>query len=255
MKLLRMLRKRKHKNTIRKILKNDLVHKWVQTIAIILAGIWAIYTFVYKEIKEQISMNEKPAHLTSSIHFENVGTKGNLQAIKIKFEIKNESQQKVHLLRSIYCIYAQLLNNKSKRLKFNTREKFIYYSTKCINEGIEGILSIGNLENEYILIADGILFNNWSLDQNERTSQSIILQLPKNKFDSIEVDAILLHAKDIRNIKANWSFNDKGFPVYQLNKITNKNEYIEIKSSNEDKQFLETKGFSIYTQKELFSLW
>jgi hypothetical protein len=167
----------------------ERINTWVQIVALISGGIWAAYTFVYKEIMQPRLL---PSHISIDSELSKVGKKSSMIAIEGKFTITNNSKKRAILLPSCFAVLG-VTNIQEKRkenqsainLLFDKAENYIVTSE-------DPIIARDGLITEKKFIITGPMFKEWFFDPNKTASRSLIFYISNNTFYSIEIWAFLL---------------------------------------------------------------
>ncbi|TSA13467.1 MAG: hypothetical protein D4R73_00885 [Deltaproteobacteria bacterium] len=183
----------------------EQVNTWVQISAIIAAALWAIYTFVYKEITVPKSA---PINVTLNLKLKKVGAgnikdKKPLAGIEMNVLAKNPSSLKIHIFPSIYVVYGykitdtlnEFLNNPTLKKSF---QKEFFWSKHSAEEPWS-IVTFGNLLEGTIDLKPG-----------EEVTRTLVFYVPVGEYDCLRAHAIIPNAKDRRGIKLEWYFSHKG---------------------------------------------
>jgi hypothetical protein len=169
------------------------IRGWVQTSAIIIAGAWAAWTFIFKEIYEPKSA---PINITMELHLERIHLKeiddsnsGSIFPIEIKIAATNPSTRPIYLLSSAW--WARGLNvERHKTDKTEFEESVVRalnypsgeYAERYTNMTDESLVAAGSLFSNRDPKSGGTI----SLKPNEKITRTLIIYLPP-RFDKLEV--------------------------------------------------------------------
>ncbi|HTY11505.1 MAG TPA: hypothetical protein VMF88_10575 [Bacteroidota bacterium] len=182
---------------------SEQINTWVQTLGIIVAGIWAASIFLYKEYNE-------PANITAHLELKKIGAyplKTNGQStsvliVEMKASIKNPSSRRVELLPSVWAAYGRDVEYDQNR----DDKSFIYMADSALAKPL-GIMERGFTGKHRTLLSTGRLFTDWYLDPNEESEQTQILRIPSNTFEELDVDAFFPTAVHKNALDMKWSID------------------------------------------------
>jgi hypothetical protein len=168
----------------------------VQTLAIILAGVWGVYTFIYQA---KIAPSLEPPTISVSSTLEKAGQKGNLIALRSTVTRHNVGQTGVRILGFTYNIVGiktQFAAGTEAQTKLDLD---IYQSSTVINARYYD----GHPQQEVIL-RQGKLFEGAtthpsspsSLNPGEKISRDLIFYADNTRFDSIRFQVRIWYSKD-----------------------------------------------------------
>lgn len=80
-------------------MRSETIKNWVQMIAIVMAGGWAVYAFIYQN---EIVPARNPPNLTASILAQFTGSKDGADAYTLTFTVVNSGTVTAHVLNAIY---------------------------------------------------------------------------------------------------------------------------------------------------------
>src|SRR3712207_7885051 len=103
----------------------ETLNSAVQTLAIVLAGAWGVYTFVYEA---KIAPGLAPPSVSVTSTLERVGQRGDLVAIRSTVTRTNVGQTEVRVLGLTYNVVG--VDRKSTRL--NSSHANISYAVFCL---------------------------------------------------------------------------------------------------------------------------
>ena len=179
------------------------INTWVQTLGIIVAGIWAASIFLYKEDNE-------PANITAHLEVKKIGAypvKKNGQSIstliiEMKVSIKNPSSRRVELLPSVWAAYG--CNTEFDQAQND--QSFIHTADSALAKPL-GIMERGFARQRRTIVSTGRLFTDWYLDPNEESEQTQILRIPANNFDELDIDTFFPTAVHKNGLDMKWSID------------------------------------------------
>lgn len=179
------------------------INTWTQTAGIIVAAIWGIYTFGYKEI---FIPNTAPVNISMDLQLQKVGIsnkkKNRLIAVEMKVSATNPSSRGVKLLPSIWIAYGEKLVFIDENTLFN---KKLNSALNIQNESFKQ----KHVESKFIAtVAGGNLFLDDYLKPKETRTRTIIFHVPDKKYDVLEVKAIMPSGEDTGIVKLKWRFDE-----------------------------------------------
>jgi|APCry1669191860_1035381.scaffolds.fasta_scaffold00755_3 hypothetical protein len=183
--------------------KTSLLQRWgssevlnlIQAFAILLAGCWAVYTFIYQQ---QIQPALEPPALTVDCRLEKVGTQGNITAIKATITRKNVGQQGIRILGLAHNLRAVKQNLKSATVPDTPIEP--------LHTDIASFLSnryIGPPLRDEVVARGASLFHGGTdleasvseLNAGESLSRDLLFFVDHQEFDSVRIKIQLIYQK------------------------------------------------------------
>jgi hypothetical protein len=190
----------------------NIAKDWLQTIAIVMAAIWAIWKFIYED---RILPDRIPPHVIMTSEMEKIGSRDSITAIRVKVDIHNTSKRKVYVLSSWYHIAGSRIDTYdlanvdfSGALKNNMNDQNITRRTPRYF-----------YDKDFTIVEAGkLLDNGWWFEADEEFSKSFIVFLPENKYDLIKLRADVNVAKHIEPFVDRWEVNEdcSVYPVTYL---------------------------------------
>ncbi|MFC7478241.1 hypothetical protein ACFQS7_28125 [Dankookia sp. GCM10030260] len=172
----------------------EALNSAVQTLAIVLAGVWAVYTFIYEA---KIAPGLAPPSVSVTTKLERVGEKDGMLAIRSTVTRTNVGQTEVRVLGLTYNVVGVKVRfgkvpsagAMAETLpKSNTVVQLRYYNEP---EGGEVILRYGVLFEG----ATALPSEPSGLNPGEAVSRDLIFYADPAKFDSIQFLVELAYAK------------------------------------------------------------
>ena len=184
------------------------IKNWVQTIGIIIAAVWGVYTFIYKEIAVP---KTAPINITVDLELKKIGEsrsqsnpqKQDFIAVEMKAKATNPSSREIKLFPSVWIAYGYKITSiKRENNDFeeqcnkilNTRRGF--YVERCSRLEKKGIVGIGDL------------FPDDSLKPDETIKRSLVLHLPVDEFDLLELRALITTVNNTKDYSLEWKFSN-----------------------------------------------
>jgi len=173
----------------------EAINAITQTVALIAAGIWGVYTFIYQA---QIAPGLAPPTVTLSSSLEKVGKQNDITAIRMSLTRTNPGQNTVRILAVTYNavgIKEHFIKEGETNPDFNQAEP----NTHRINVS----RYMGQPEREELLFKEGVLFAGAdahgsvsALSPNESVTREIMLYADRKKFDRIKLKVSLFFQKE-----------------------------------------------------------
>lgn len=232
---------------------------WVQTIGIVIASIWGVYTFLLKEI---FLPRSAPVNITIDLQLKKIDRSTShrlltsdskkLTAIEMVVSATNPSSRAVTLFPSIWIAHG--LNVEPRQ----DASKFAQEVTASINENY-----ISQIERHATVytspvtpIAVGRLFPDSTLKPNEKTMRRIVFHVPAEEYDLIRVFTSVPSMGKSEGASLEWKYDEKqGFLIATVYRIANNGDREEMKKNKDgeysDSEFELQSAGSIST----LSLW
>jgi hypothetical protein len=181
----------------------------VQTVGIIIAAAWGVYTFIYKEITVPKSA---PINISMNMQLKKAGIgepKGKLMAVEMRVTATNPSTRKVYLLPSMWMVWGT-------EVGLNAQEGDIDYKTiaELMNDK-KGEFRERTIHPQISsLLAAGSLFWDETLSPNETVARSIIVYIPRGRYDELAADAYMPSSPFQRACDLKWAANEKAIPPF-----------------------------------------
>jgi hypothetical protein len=154
----------------------------VELIAIVLAGVWGFYQFIYED---KIKPYEEPPSLTVDVKLEKVGTHGKWQAFRATETVVNGRRVRVSILARTINIYGLDIDERPKD------------GTFAIDGGTWNVNYSYRLDHPILLQSHSIFFSGDARSNNRRlwlqpgnsSTQSAIYFVALGKYDVVRFDA------------------------------------------------------------------
>jgi hypothetical protein len=162
------------------------INAWVQTLGIVLAAAWGIYTFVYMQI---IVPKSAPVNITMDLGLKKIGggkpnqkdpTK-RLVPVEMKVSARNPSTREIYLQPSVWMAIGVKVTS---RIALDHEQP--------INKENEQIFDqrYASLRDSTVLAFGGLL-EDTTLKPNEVSARTFIFYVPPDMYDYIEVVAVM----------------------------------------------------------------
>jgi len=201
----------------------------VQTTAIVLAGVWALYTFVYKEI---LLPKSAPVNVSIDLQLKKIEStdqqSNQLVCVEMTVKAVNPSSRVAHLLPSVWfargCKIGKLdsddgrfMNNLSTALGGSSTNSNLYFQEKHFSR------------SNWTFVSGGGLFEKRMLKPGEVISFTLILSLPLFGYDVLRIEAHMPTMGNTDRIEGVWSVDEKG-PRLDIYRVGKDNRPILIKT-------------------------
>jgi hypothetical protein len=195
------------------------LNTWAQTIGIVIAAAWGVYTFIYKEVMlprsapVNISVNlqlKKIGFASSQIQDENKS----LIAVEMRVSATNPSPREVYLLPSAWIVYGHKIGVLRERRAF-TEE-----AITALNSGQGIYVEKHSAPVTTSVVAIGSLFADDVLKPNEAATRTVVFHVPPGRYDWLDVQAIMPTMAKKGGAALEWKFDEKAglVPViYRVN--------------------------------------
>lgn len=194
------------------------INVWVQTVALICAFVWGIYTFVYKEI---LLPKSAPVNISMNLGLQCTRNNESNQKKSIPVELiisaKNPSTRQVDLLSNFFIIYGIKVNPAEKDLIADYKKNPLKGNTMMYTEKYRKIINV-------TVVAFGGLFSDDSIKPVEEIKRNLFVDVPYGKFDRIRAAAYICSVRDSKGLYMQWSLDDNGDAVPLLYRINAKGE-------------------------------
>lgn len=164
----------------------ESINNIVQIVAIIAAGGWAFYTFVYED---RIKPAAEPPVTSFSSSLTVVGRKDNLIAVQAKHELRNIGKIRIRILVSVTTVNGVLITSGKAQEKSSTS---VYHNQYAKASKQDVIFRKGTLYKGAYAQLDKSLI----LDPGEPWTENYIFYIPKAKFDLIRSEAYYIFTKN-----------------------------------------------------------
>ena len=187
-------------------LLEDRINTWVQIAGIVIAAVWAAYTFVYKEIwvpaavpvNTTLGLEIRPADSQSAARH-----KGMIP-LTIVASATNPSTRTIEFFRSVFVVYGYR-NQKKEAFKFDVGN-----AQKATNADTLQMESLFSEKQDVSLVATGRLFEDAGLKPGEKITRTQVLFIPPDAFDVVEVIAYVPSATHADGLEQQWRLNGLG---------------------------------------------
>ncbi|MBC7881357.1 MAG: hypothetical protein H7Y37_08485 [Anaerolineae bacterium] len=170
--------------------KAESISHIVQALAILAAGFWAFYTFIYED---RIKPASEPPITSITTSLTPVGKKGPLIAIQAKTQLRNIGKVRIRLLADTFNVIGVTVQTGKSEEKHSGYLKSNLYSKEVKSQVLmkSGELLKGATANPNA---------SYYLDPDESVNKDFIIYLPDNKFDLIRMKSVFVITKNFTRI-------------------------------------------------------
>ena len=184
------------------------LNTWIQTIGIIIAACWGVYTFVYKEIMVPKSA---PVNITLNLELKKIGTgllknKDRIRPlvpVELKVSAKNPSSREVYLLTGAWIAYGMKIDHFEEVQSFSVKDIVSEQNKLWYKERHSGVL-------KSTVVAFGGVFRDTSLKPDETTVRTLMFYLPPDEYDVLEVHLVMPTVGRKDAVEVEWKVDETG---------------------------------------------
>lgn len=181
------------------------INTWVQTMALLLAAGLGIYTFWYKDV---LLPKSAPVNITMSLDLERIGDLWSadqttqLVAVQMRVTARNPSPREVFLLRSAWIAHGVSIVMATDTSTFD-------YGVETYNSGTPYLSVQRHMQaNNWSLVAFGDLFVDSFLKPDETISRTMLIYVPRDQFDLLEVYVSMPTVGQSGVVELEWRLDD-----------------------------------------------
>ena len=167
--------------------RSPLLHEWIRSGAVLIAAVWGVYTFIYKDIYVP---SQQPAHLSLEASLKPVPdrpTPAVGQEMLLEIKATNASGRRVYLLANIWTLRGI---NLATRTGANANKEFIQELNVVLKDDPVLHKERGVERTPGELIAIGRLFGDDLIDPGNTKYRSILVNIPTGT-NAIELSVIM----------------------------------------------------------------
>ncbi|MCP4005563.1 MAG: hypothetical protein GY725_15345 [bacterium] len=225
------------------------VNALIQSIAIVIGGSWVLYIFVYQEYWVPRSL---PSHLAGQLEIEISGTSSSHIALRSVLHVQNPSSQRVHVMPSVFVAWGSELDGYARSSK-----QFLQRANENLRTLDDDYATFHEAEPFDLAVHVAPVLTDWYLDAGESASEGFFFHVPRDKYDSVVVKAIVLSAKDSRGIDIQWKMgedHEARFEIFQTRPHFEKLRRLDT-TTDKDVDFLNEIEFALIEITDAVSLW
>lgn len=175
------------------------INTWVQTIAILGAAIWALSTFVFKEV---LIPKAAPINISLNLQLKKIGAKAvrkaDLVAIEMRISATNPSSRTVYLFPTYW-----IANGYRIAPAVEQDESAVMKAVTEVIKSNQHVYRFANAESATVL-AGGALFPDTQLKPGETVARTVVFYAPPDRYDLVDVETAIPTAQDMRGIELAW---------------------------------------------------
>lgn len=180
------------------------INAWVQTMGIILAAAWGVYTFFYKEIWVPKSA---PINVTVDLSLKKIGegtqkvqsSPRRLIPVEMKISARNPSSREIYILPSVWMASGVKVRSADVPLT----------SAPTISAANENVFVERHAPtSDFTVVAFGGLLEDTSLKPNEVSGRTFIFFVPANEYDYLDVVAVMPTIEKAHVLDMEWKLNN-----------------------------------------------
>ena len=167
--------------------RSPLLHEWIRSGAVLIAAVWGVYTFIYKDIYVP---SQQPAHLSLEASLKPVPdrpTPAVGQEMLLEIKATNTSSRRVYLLANIWTLRGI---NLATRTGAKANKEFIQELNVVLKDDPVLHKERGVERTPGELIAIGRLFGDDFIDPGNTKYRSILVNIPTGT-NAIELSVIM----------------------------------------------------------------
>lgn len=192
--------------------KSKTINLWIQSIAIVVAGLWAVNVFMFEKIWMPFSA---PAALNVEVSLKKISSNADKTTVEICINLNNPNVRKQFVLPSIFIVYG---NSYSNNELTNFKDAYI---NEELNIDDDSIISGFERTKDQDIISVGKIYGNWVFEPNEKATRTYIVEIP-NKYSNIECyTRIITTDKKYKDISLKWQINQDDSVEYKIEKLNN----------------------------------
>ncbi len=186
-----------------------IVRDVVEIVAITLAGIWAIYVFVYENrIKPMVA----PPDVVFSAQMERAGTHDGFAVVRVLTHVKNVGTVPAQFLGYSWTILGSRFEPRAQTPRKSPQEQVLqpFYSfSKPVVVYRDAFLTRA---------ADPSLKSDLRLGPGESADEDTVAYAPLAKFDHLSLKIVALYVKNVNGpIPVTLSYDANGIPQFAVN--------------------------------------
>ena len=164
--------------------RSPLLHEWIRSGAVLIAAVWGVYTFIYKDI---LVPSWQPAHLTLEANLSSVPDRpAKVAGLDMMLQVKatNASSRRVYLLANIWTLRGV---DTAPRTGPKVDSEFLQESIQLLRYGSLLPAERGVRRSAGKMIAVGRLLGDEFIDPGNAVNRSILVHIPK-EYDAVELN-------------------------------------------------------------------
>jgi hypothetical protein len=228
------------------------VNLWAQTIAILAAGVWGVYTFVYLEIAKPAAA---PINLSTQISVREAGRsptqpeEQGLLAIELEVTASNPSTRTVYLLSNYWRATGVKVAPRADGFDW------VAAANQHIDSRTPGAAGEHYRLFSGTLVASGSVMPDTELKPNESVSRSYVFYVAQGEYDLLDVESVVPSVSRKDTIAIVWTVQADGVVAPQVYRIDENGERVAM-TAGEDGRFMdESVNLQTAESRRQLSLW
>lgn len=182
------------------------VNVWAQTLAIIFAGLWGAYTFVYLEITKPAAA---PINLSAQVEVREAGVRTSsdgrrLLALELEITASNPSTRTVHVLSNYWRATGMRVGSRSANVDW------MQYANQSLASRAPLTLGDDYMVTGASMVAVGSVMPDTALKPGESVSQTYVFYVPDGEFDMIDVETVVPTVSRENVVDITWTVTADG---------------------------------------------
>nr|VFK43927.1 MAG: hypothetical protein BECKTC1821D_GA0114238_101919 [Candidatus Kentron sp. TC]VFK55343.1 MAG: hypothetical protein BECKTC1821F_GA0114240_100678 [Candidatus Kentron sp. TC] len=232
----------------------ERLNTWVQIIAILMAGCWGVYVFIYQEF---LAPKSAPTSLTLEVSLRKAGKvhddNGRFEAMELSVLARNTTEYPIALLPGIFVIHGIEFApaTESDQDTFDEKlesEPMIPYSGSYRNKH--------SVEKSRTEVSIGSPFSDTALKPGETIKRVFLIAVPSHEYDALQASVIVPRCREgtssesceEKNGKFKWRYDKERHSPISLWRHDEKWKPME-------KDDYELRKIQRATSKVMLSLW
>jgi len=223
------------------------VNNWAQTIAIMAAGVWAVYIFI---VKEHLQPRAARPHISLELSVRQAGQRRQVTAVESSFVVENRSPKRIYLLTSAYTLIGRTVVAEPKAGESfrNDLDSLFFGRTSDFTRSLA--VRLGRSD----LLAAGQMFSNVQLGPNESATRKFTNYIAAGRYDAVRLRAEICLADEAGSVNADAMINESNDLQFKVFELTRDGERREI-SQMDRRGLLDSIHFEIVDREIMVSLW
>ena len=183
--------------------RSAVANNWTQTVAIIIAGCWALYQFIYIEHLKPFT---EYSILNADVNLLNLGevnvgnSESSLIAYRMTVTTNTPGKRKQFIATSYFQIFGDSISIKESDQNLDNKK-----IEKVLNTPNRHISKIYKIESSELIHTGTVYNSNSSFNPGEIISVDRMIYLPSTGYSQIEAVVFILAGPDIKKIKIKHS--------------------------------------------------
>ena len=190
----------------------ERVNTWAQIVGIVLAGVWAVYAFIHKEV---LVPQSAPVNVSLETSMEMVTGESSSPAgpagmlpVRLKVTARNPSSRTVDLLPSIAVVRGRVIERGNHTFDATLRNGIIAASLPTLHQ--RHVQLTGGT-----IVAAGNVVPDSRLNPAEAIARTVLFYIPADQYDVLSVDVIVPTTSESSDLDLQWVFDQRDGKVLQ----------------------------------------